>query len=333
MQALNGRREFYVQAQQQAAQGQVCLGLDLTQGTAALWRAERLLVTRPQASAAFWHKVQLPTEYACPIQEQQGRRLYFEPYQALPQLVVCGGGHVALAVVRQAQLLGFAVTVIEERRQFATAGRFPGAQVICSPYGEALSALSLPEAYYVLATPGPQYDVACLQQILAGPYVYIGMLGSVRRRAQVWQGLSELGWGEADWQSVHCPVGLELGAETPAEVALAILAQILPVFKAHCGGRSVNTEMMARLAQPGLEPCVMVAIVERRGTAPRNAGTRMLVAADGQCYGTIGGGSVEAQACRLAMEQLNGQRDWQLSELKNCGGSDAGTLTLLLETL
>jgi xanthine dehydrogenase accessory factor len=153
--------------------------------------------------------------------------LLIEPVASRPTLVVAGGGHVALAIARQAQLLDFEVVVIEDRPEFANPARFGGARVIASDVPEAIAAFDYAwNTYLVVATRGHKLDADCVLAAARTPVRYIGLLGSRRKTVLIEQRLREEGIPEERLPVIHSPVGLDLGGRTPAEIALSVLAEI-----------------------------------------------------------------------------------------------------------
>jgi xanthine dehydrogenase accessory factor len=151
-----------------------------------------------------------------------------------PSLVIVGAGHVAQPLAEMARLCDFEVTVLDDRPQFANGQRFPHVKrVIAGPMAEELSALPLDgDTYVVLITRGHQHDVECLLVILDRPLAYVGMIGS-RRRVR---GVFELLEGEHKipaeaLQRVYAPIGLDIGAKTPAEIALTIMAEVVKIYR------------------------------------------------------------------------------------------------------
>jgi xanthine dehydrogenase accessory factor len=161
--------------------------------------------------------------------------LLIEPVLSRPELIVAGGGHVAKAIARQAQLLDFAVTVLEDRPEFADPARFDGARVVAGPIAESLASLVMrPQTFVVIATRGHKLDADCVLAAVSTRARYIGLLGSRRKTRLVQALLREHGVPDARIAVVRAPVGLDLGGRTPAEIALAILAEITQV---RYGGR------------------------------------------------------------------------------------------------
>ena len=220
----------------------------------------------------------------------------------MERLILCGGGHVSLELAHIAGRLEFELIVIDDRPEFASPARFPmAAQVLCAPFPEALEELgSREDDYYVLVTRGHAHDRDCLEHVLRGKYAYAGMIGSRSKVAAVKASLAAAGIPRETLEEVYAPIGLDIGAQTPAEIAVAIAGQLVQV-RARRGP--------APVPPPEREPGVLCTITAKHGSAPRGVGTWMLVRPDGSVLGTIGGGAVEhaaAERARALWEQGGG---------------------------
>lgn len=149
--------------------------------------------------------------------ELDGTRVFVERFGAVPQIVVCGGGHVAVSVVRLAKLLDLPVLAMEDRAEYAQDLRDAGADtVLCLPFAQALEQVpGGAETYFVVVTRAHAFDVACLEQILQKPAAYVGMMGSRGRAALVRRQLLEAGADAARVEAVQAPIGLAIGAKQP----------------------------------------------------------------------------------------------------------------------
>jgi len=144
-----------------------------------------------------------------------------------PRVVIAGGGHVSLAIMRQAQLLDFEVTVLEDRPHFAGKERFPGATVIEADVAETIASLTYGwHTFLVIATRGHKMDADCTLAAVKTGARYIGLLGSRRKKVMIDEFLREHGVDDDRIESIRSPVGLNLGGRTPAEIALAVMAEI-----------------------------------------------------------------------------------------------------------
>lgn len=219
----------------------------------------------------------------------------------MERLIICGGGHVSLALAQIAALLEFEIVVIDDRTEFANVERFPMADaVLAQPFMDALDALgSREDDYYAIVTRGHSFDRECLAHVLRGKYAYAGMIGSRTKVNAVMEHLRGEGFTQEILDGVHSPIGLKIGGQTPAEVAVSIAAELVQV-------RAARPPLSAPIGIviSGDTPGVLCTITKKTGSAPRGVGAWMLVFADGSTQGTIGGGAVEFQATKDALELL-----------------------------
>ncbi len=242
------------------------------------------------------------------VQEIAGKQVYFDCVSSQKKLVICGAGHVSMPIIALGKMLGFRVTVLEDRPSFADNARRAGAdEVICENFVDGLShAEGGTDSYFVVVTRGHRYDEICLGEILKKKYVYVGMMGSRARSAIVKRNLVELGFPKEQVEAVHTPIGLDISAESPEEIAVSIMGEII----AHKNSRKRSfgypdefLDELLKLEEEGRD-AVLCTIVRRRGSAPREVGTKMIVRTDGQMIGTIGGGCMEAAVRTRALHML-----------------------------
>lgn len=171
---------------------------------------------------------------AVPATETQPA-VFLEVQTSPPTLLIAGAGHIAVPLARMAAMLGFRVAVLDDRPMFANEERFPEAEeVIAAPFGEALSGYSFDNQTYVaIMTRGHAHDLECLVEVLDKPAAYIGMIGSRRRVRGVLDMVRERDIPEELLARVHAPIGLGIGAVTPEEIALSVMAEVV---KAKRGG-------------------------------------------------------------------------------------------------
>ena len=143
--------------------------------------------------------------------------------------VVFGAGHVGRATVAALSRVGFSCTVFDNRPEFACAEGFPTAhEVVCGDYGNIAASLTLDEHDFVLImTPGHRSDFTVLEQVLRQPHAYVGLIGSRRKIAAACEHMLAAGIPQATLDAVHMPIGLEIGAETPEEIAVSITAECI----------------------------------------------------------------------------------------------------------
>jgi xanthine dehydrogenase accessory factor len=165
-------------------------------------------------------------------------KLFVEVQVQPPHLIIVGAGHIAVPLASIASTCDFAVTVLDDRPQYAHPARFPSAQqVIAGPFREELAALRAKtpfdkHTYIVLVTRGHQHDIDCLIEVIDDPLAYIGMIGSQRRIRAVFELLeSERGFPPEKFDRVFAPIGLNIGARTPAEIAVCIVAEMINVMR------------------------------------------------------------------------------------------------------
>ncbi|MBW2138344.1 MAG: XdhC family protein [Deltaproteobacteria bacterium] len=167
------------------------------------------------------------------FKDREGRDLeiFVEPVVSEPRLFVFGGGHVSEQIVPFAARVGFEVFVIDDRKEFATPERFPeAAQVLKYPFEGVMERLPVDgSSYIVIVTRGHMHDRTVLEQSLRTTAKYIGMIGSRRKRNILYKKLLEEGFTQEDLKRVHAPIGLEIGAETPEEIAVSIVAELIKV--------------------------------------------------------------------------------------------------------
>lgn len=178
-------------------------------------------------------KKALPTEFsrlnaAVTADLGDGGIWFVEPWLVPPRLVLAGGGHVAQATADVAVRAGFAVTVLDDRPEFASTARFPMAEIVAvvPDFQQCFKNILMDaQTYVVILTRGHVHDATVLEQALATRAGYIGMIGSVRKRDAIYESLRGKGVAAAELARVHCPVGLPIAAETPGEIAVSIVAE------------------------------------------------------------------------------------------------------------
>lgn len=245
-----------------------------------------------------------------------------EWFRAQPKLIICGAGHISGDLVKMASFLDFRIKVIDDREEFASRERFPQAEeVICDSF-EHLDKYLEPDAYYVVVTRGHKDDFTCVKTILSSLYQYLGMIGSKMKVKKTFDRLRQEGMTEEQIQTIHAPIGLDIKAVTPAEIAVSILAQIiLEKNSRHCA--SVSQELL-----DVQEHGILCIIIEKTGSAPRGVGSMMFVN-EQAVIDTIGGGAVEFAVIEEARKnpkamirkyQLNTEKSRELGMI--CGGSN-----------
>lgn len=263
--------------------------------------------------------------------------LFIEHIIGVPNLVICGGGHIALPLCQMGKMLEFNTIIIDDRKEFANSERFPMAdKVICEGFDEVLKKMKPNKnTYFVIVTRGHKDDRRCLEAILKKDFGYVGMIGSRGKVAFVVNNMLENGYTKEDIEKVHTPIGLKIGAKTPSEIAISILGEIIQV-KNKKEISSIEDSILNEILSRN-EPMVLATIIEKRGSSPRGVGTKMLIYKNGDFIGTVGGGSVENAAYEKALELIEAKKsvveeyDLSNSASAKLGMACGGTVKVLFE--
>ena len=183
-------------------------------------------------------------EFAPQLVEHGDAQILFERIQREPRLVICGAGHVGSLLARLSSLLGYRATLLDDRAEFVRRELFPDERIdlvaaeswseaVCNAVGDGRG------VSVAVVTRGHSEDEQCLRAIITTEADYVGLIGSKRRTNIVLDRLRRAGVEEARLQKVYAPIGLDIGAVTPEEVALAIMAEIVAVRRGG-GGRSLS---------------------------------------------------------------------------------------------
>ena len=167
-----------------------------------------------------------------------GRSVSVEALLPPTMAVICGAGHVAQALAPVAAAVGFDVVVVDDRPEFAAAERFPAALRVIrlGSFDEAFMGLDItPRSFIVIVTRGHAHDFSVVEQALRTPAGYIGLMGSSSKREKIFRALAADGFSAADLERVFSPIGVAIAAETPAELAVSITAELIRVRAAMVG--------------------------------------------------------------------------------------------------
>lgn len=285
-------------------------------GNKALWSSESGYIYH-KIFSQLWIEaaVLLPTIKMPTLMEVSGNQLFFEPVGCTPHLIICGAGHVSLPIITLSRTLGFHVTAIDDRPLFADNARTAQAhKVICNNFTDALADIPKDNNnYFVIVTRGHRFDMDCLKHILKVPFAYAGMMGSRARVRMLRKTMMEQGFTPGQLDQVHMPIGLNIYAESPEEIAVSIMAEIIQVrheqYQTYCYSRELlngllNDSPNDKTTDKTNIKKALVTIIRRKGSAPRAIGTKMLVYETGQTIGTIGGGCVEAAVIQQAHRMI-----------------------------
>lgn len=166
--------------------------------------------------------------------------VFLEPLVAPPELFIFGGGHISLTLARIGKMCDFRVVVIDDRPEFANPERFPEAdETIAGDISSVTGRLAInPNAYIVIVTRGHQHDAQALEWAAATGAAYVGMIGSRKKIATIYAHLKNRGLTQEQLDRVHAPIGLAIGAETPEEIAVSIMAQVIQIRRGESGGHN-----------------------------------------------------------------------------------------------
>ena len=242
------------------------------------------------------------------------------------RLIVLGGGHISQPLCHIAVMLGFEVTVFDDRPDFANEKRFPDvAAVKCDEFRQAIRKLQINSRDYVcVITRGHQWDGECLREILSGTHpFYLGMIASKRRIKGLYDLLESEGFDRGILEGIYSPIGLSIGAVTPTEIAVSICAELVQKRREDTARGTVETpsaktvgttetkttafleqtnvdiDMVNFLLEEDRAKAIML-VLETRGSTPAPSGSIMAIDPISRSFGTIGGGCSEADIMGLA---------------------------------
>jgi xanthine/CO dehydrogenase XdhC/CoxF family maturation factor/MOSC domain-containing protein YiiM len=313
-------------------------------GEKALWINQVLRYKTAEDSFLEKHKKEILENTEESLFAIENNTIYREKTGTVKKLVICGAGHVSIPMITIGKMLGFEVTVLEDRPGFANQARKAMADtVICRSFREALQETEgSSDTYFVVVTRGHRYDLECLREILNKQAAYVGMMGSRRRAAMVKENLKKEGYPTEAVEGIYTPIGLSIAAETPQEIAVSVMAEIIQV-KNRENRSSFDKELLAGLLKAAEEgrKGILCTIVERKGSAPRQTGTKMLLMDNGEVIGTIGGGCAESNILQIGREMLREQQpayrleavDMTAEEAEEAGMVCGGTLLVYMESI
>lgn len=156
---------------------------------------------------------------------------FVETIAPAPKAILFGGGHVSFAVAEMLNRVGFSITIVDDRSEFASKERFPFAdKILCCSFQEAIQSLEIDgNTYVIIMTRGHLHDYECLAGVLNSEAKYIGMIGSRRKVKLLKERLNKEGFTEERISSIYAPIGLDIGAETPGEIAISIVAELIAI--------------------------------------------------------------------------------------------------------
>lgn len=158
-------------------------------------------------------------------------KVFIEPVAPKLSLIICGGGHIALPLSLIGKMLNFNVTIIDSRREYANKERFPHADtIICQEHAKALGKQKITsDTYITIVTHGNEHDFECLKAVVKSKAAYIGVISSKPKRVKFFSRLRAAGIPEKYFKNISIPMGIDIGAQTPAEIAVSIAAEMVKI--------------------------------------------------------------------------------------------------------
>jgi xanthine dehydrogenase accessory factor len=195
----------------------------------AFWKAKEAIQTRKPLLVKYDLNDDFAQENGLVCGGQM--QVYIEPLESTPRLYVVGAGHVGFNLAKLAATIGFKIHVLDDREKFANQERFPEAEsVVVETIPEWLQRAEIPaSAYVVIVTRGHTHDLDALRSLAKRELRYLGLIGSKAKVKRIYDALIEEGMPVEYLQRVHAPVGLDIGAVSPEEIAVSILAELIAV--------------------------------------------------------------------------------------------------------
>jgi xanthine dehydrogenase accessory factor len=174
---------------------------------------------------------------------QDGAEVFMEGYTTPAAVIIAGGGHIGKSIAPLVKMMGLRLHVVDDRPEFANKERFPEADsVVVADYAEGLKQLDIrPNSSVIVATRGHREDDRALEAAVRSPAGYVGLVGSRRKTILIHQELLKMGITLERLKAVHAPIGLDIGAKTPEEIALSIVAEIV-AFREGRPGKTMTME-------------------------------------------------------------------------------------------
>ena len=241
------------------------------------------------------------------------KSVLIEPFFSEPRLIILGGGHIAKPLAEFGKQVGFEIAIVDDRPFFANTNRFPDAEVICEDFESSFEKLNVKKSdFIVIVTRGHRHDGICLRKALTFDTKYTGMIGSKRRVDGMINQLLEEGYSKDELSKINTPIGLRIGAVTPEEIAISIIAEIISVRRNGRDGKKISkaawpefdSEVVEKMVTEEDDNKALITIMSSKGSVPRKAGAKMIVWYDGRTLGSIGGGCSEGEVIVKARDVI-----------------------------
>ena len=271
-----------------------------------------------------------------------------EPYFPKPRLIIYGGGHIAKPLCELANRVGFLVTIIDDRPYFANTSRFPKAkEVICEDFKKSFESIEFTQNdFVVIVTRGHRHDSLVLRNIINHDVKYIGMIGSKRRVKGLKEELISEGFSKAPLENICSPIGIDIFAVTPDEIAISIVGELISFKNRRIINNKIikhsypefDKDVISKINNKDIMPKAVLTILSSKGSVPRKAGAKMIAYLDGRTFGSIGGGCSEAEVLNKARIMISNVSSYSIEYVdmtgdvaESMGMVCGGTMEVLIE--
>ena len=285
-------REYYGKLKQLLEKGALIRTTDLNTGEEGIYKSGRLILNTPC--------------YEEPSEKKE------EIISLRPTLVLFGFGHIGKSVYHMAERLEFPIIVFDDRTDIADDSLYEKAEIIIDDYKSIFNRLySFDNPYFLIFTHGHKWDEEALYYVLKNySSRYVGMIGSRKKIDLTYSNLEKRGIDEALLKSVHAPIGIEINAQSPEEIAISILAEVIRTYREDKRQMTIDASMLGYLHERD-EKTILVRIVEKEGSGPREEGAEMAVT-ESDVFSTIGGGAIEVECIKKAREMLKNNESFEI---------------------
>ena len=230
-----------------------------------------------------------------------------------PTLVLFGFGHIGKSVYRIAKMIGFPLVIFDDRADVTKDGPYEALIVIDSYENIFSRKYDFTNPYFLIFTHGHKADEDALYYVLRNYDArYVGMIGSKKKIELTYFNLVKRGIDEGLIKSVHAPIGMDIKAQSPAEIAISVLAEVIKTYRENKRQITIDASMLGYLQERD-EKTILVRIVEKEGSGPREEGSEMAVT-ESDVFSSIGGGAIEAECIKKAREMLCSNEEFRLMD-------------------
>ena len=231
-----------------------------------------------------------------------------------PTLVLFGFGHIGKSIYKMAEILDFPLIVFDDRADIADDELYGKAEIIIDDYEKIFKKkYSFDNPYFLIFTHGHKWDEEALFYVLKNySSRYVGMIGSKKKIELTYFNLVKRGIDEGLIKSVHAPIGMDIKAQSPAEIAISVLAEVIKTYRENKRQITIDASMLGYLQERD-EKTILVRIVEKEGSGPREEGSEMAVT-ESDVFSSIGGGAIEAECIKKAREMLCSNEEFRLMD-------------------